>query len=122
MNWKEEIERVGFCVINYDYDTLYIGYTIGEVEFYVEVDYWKEYLNQETGIYDIGVKAKKGEWWIESEDSIRESNPIEFGDDYNKWIYGMMDYLINEDHYMAERFFANDDELMDFDEWSLYGI
>lgn len=119
MNYGKEIDRVSFEVVNYDSDTMQIGYQIGNTLFYVELTWWRTLLNHETNMRDIDVNLERGEWWIEEDDVIGESKPLEFGDGYYTWILGMLDYLITEHHFLYDYLVEEDD---DFNHWEDYGI
>lgn len=56
---KEEFARVNFQIFDYNYSEMHCEYKIGNVNFYVILDWETTTFNHDTGLYNYVVRPKK---------------------------------------------------------------
>jgi hypothetical protein len=118
MNWKKEVQRIELDFSNVTFNHFSANYYIGEIEFFVEIEYDKTVFDHEDGKWAIDIEIKEGKWSKIGED---EYYPMEFEPSYKDWMLSMVEHCMDEHEFLSE-FTWGDGDFFDFDEWSLYGI
>lgn len=114
---KQEFERVGFQVVDYNNSEIHCEYIIGNVNFYVLLDWDTTTYNEDTELYDYEVTPKMGCWYTD-EDPFTE-HPMEFSEDFTKWITNMVDIAYYQFDFLIDYLQRDEDESYYFFE---YGI
>jgi hypothetical protein len=113
---KEEFARINFQVFDYNSSEMHCEYKIGNVNFYVILDWETTNYNHDTALYNYVVRPQKGFWYTD-EDPCTEYT-MQFIDIYNEWVSDMVRVAYYESDFLLDYLMRDEDE----QEFYLYGI
>lgn len=119
---KEEFNKIGFVVFDYDYREMHCEYRKGNISFYVILEWEKTRYNDDIGRYDYMVMPKKGFWYTDEDpftENVIQFTVMQFTDSYTEWITEMIELAYYNSDFLLNFLMRDEDEEREF---YLYGI
>lgn len=114
---KQEYARIRFNVFEYDSEKMTCEYQLGEMIFFVDLEWETTNFDDEEQLYDYIVNPVSGCYFIES-DQLTEY-PLEFGTKYKEWINEMVKLHYYETEFLFDYLQRDEDEAQYY--WE-YGV